>query len=59
MEIWQKRFGPTFSKSPHMLIDFFAGAVIWIGGITDDQRAVVAYYNPWSDIVFISDWQAG
>lgn len=56
-EKWRKRFASTFSKSPRMLVDFFAGAVIWIGGITDDQRAVVCYYNPWSDIIFLSDWQ--
>lgn len=56
-ETWKKTLGPTFDKSQMMLVDFFAGAVVWIGGITDEQQGVVCYYNPWSDIVFLTDWR--
>ena len=46
---WEKEINSVFSKDERIeLRDFFASAVVWVGGMKGPQ-SVVAFYSPWSD----------
>lgn len=46
---WDKVVSPLFSEAEEIeLHDFFSSAVVWLGPVEGD-RAVGAFYSPWSD----------
>lgn len=53
---WDKEFVTYFGPKPMGVMDFFAGAVVWLAGLGQD-RGVAAFYNPWSDLLLVTDWR--
>lgn len=50
---WNEKFTPFFDEDEDIQWnDFFSSAIIFAGRI-ESPRAVVVYYNPWSDLAFI------
>jgi hypothetical protein len=50
---WDKVVTPLFNADEKMeLHDFFSSAVVWVGPV-EGNRAVGAFYNPWSDGLMI------
>jgi hypothetical protein len=57
-EKWNKTYNPLFEGDEWQLRHFFGLSLI-IPGTTDSKNnhAVVAYYNPWLDVVLLCNWQ--
>lgn len=53
--LWDTDVKPLFTSIDMELGDFFSNAVLLIGRI-DGFRAVVAFYNPWSDGLCLTEW---
>ena len=54
--LWEKNFKSLFDSSEIELADFFSNAIILVGCI-ENFHATVAYYNPWSDTMCITEWK--
>jgi hypothetical protein len=53
---WRDTIRANFGEQNLIWNDFFNNAVIWIGRIQGTQ-GVVGFYNPWLDVIMLSQWQ--
>ncbi len=53
---WQSIISEQFGEQKTIWNDFFNNSIIWIGRLEEDQ-GVVAFYNPWIDVIMISCWR--
>ena len=52
---WTNRVVSKFDNPDLKWADFFCYAINLIGRV-DEDRAVVAFYNPWLDVMLLSEW---
>ena len=52
---WGKVFQKYYNKQRLHIIDFFNSAIVFVGR-ADGKSGVVAFYNPWLDGLFITEW---
>ena len=54
-ESWPNTITPMFEESEKQWGDFFCYALNFIGRV-EENKAVIAFYNPWLDAVLLSEW---
>jgi hypothetical protein len=57
---WNDLFQKPFDKARALhIVDFFNSAIVFVGRAKNGQEAVVAFYNPWVDALFVTEWVGG